>query len=110
MKEVFRHVIANALDHSLCKVTVVVRCESADVGGHETMRIMIYDNGEPFSKEALTRAFEPFYTTKQHGTGLGLPICRRIDQMHGGTIEVANSDRGGALVKIGLPKTGNVVD
>lgn len=104
IKEVFRHVIENALDQGQLKMTILVECESAHLENRPALRIMVYDDGRSFSKEALVRAFEPFYTTKQHGTGLGLSISRRIVQTHGGTIQVGNPERGGAVVEIILPQ------
>ena len=56
--------------------------------------------------------FKPFVTTKQEGTGLGLPICRRIIEEHGGTIEVAQGrdprecKTDGACFRIRLPVSG----
>ncbi|MCA9135337.1 MAG: PAS domain-containing sensor histidine kinase [Planctomycetales bacterium] len=104
LKEVFRHLIENALDHGRRGIKLTVQCESAQLDGQPAIRVLIHDDGEPFSQEALVRAFEPFYTTKQHGTGLGLSISRRIIRAHGGIIAVSNPPRGGAMVEIMLPK------
>ncbi len=65
--------------------------------------LMIRDNGPGFADEVLERIFEPYVTTKPRGTGLGLPIVRRIIEDHGGRISVANSDGGGGQVMIWLP-------
>jgi signal transduction histidine kinase len=49
------------------------------------------------------KVFEPFFTTKHRGTGLGLPIARRIVEAHGGTLEIDNPEAGGTTVLISLP-------
>ena len=51
------------------------------------------------------RIFEPFVSTKDAGTGLGLPICRRIVEDHGGEIWAENRDGGGAVFSFRLPVT-----
>ncbi|HLU03105.1 MAG TPA: ATP-binding protein, partial [Advenella sp.] len=69
------------------------------------------DRGGGFSAKVLQTAFEPYVTTKAHGTGLGLPIVRKIIEEHGGRIDIANRKDGGARVSILLtrltPKKGN---
>jgi len=47
---------------------------------------------------------DPFFTTKDSGTGLGLPIVRAIIESHGGTMKLSNSPEGGALIRIEFPK------
>jgi two-component system, NtrC family, sensor histidine kinase HydH len=54
------------------------------------------------------RVFEPFVSTKESGTGLGLTICRRIVEDHGGRIEAADGRAGGAIFTIKLPITGRL--
>ncbi len=65
--------------------------------------LMIRDDGPGFAEEVLERIFEPYVTTKARGTGLGLPIVRRIIEDHAGNIGVGNTSSGGAEVKIWLP-------
>jgi len=55
------------------------------------LRITVKDDGAGIRPDAVERIFEPFYTTKKEGTGLGLPICRKIIEDHGGTIEVRST-------------------
>src|SRR5262245_42555997 len=66
-------------------------------------RITIRDHGPGMTPEVLEKAFDPFFTTKHRGTGLGLPIARRVVDAHGGTIEAASADGGGTVVTIRLP-------
>ncbi|MBU0982304.1 MAG: hypothetical protein KKA42_00415, partial [candidate division Zixibacteria bacterium] len=54
--------------------------------------------------KTLAHAFEPYYTGKTDGTGLGLVICQRIVNDHNGSIELTNRQQGGAAVEIRLPQ------
>jgi signal transduction histidine kinase len=51
------------------------------------------------------KAFDPFFTTKHRGTGLGLPIAKRIIDAHGGEIQIETPPGGGTIVSIDLPAT-----
>ena len=66
-------------------------------------RLLISDNGPGFPVELLARIFEPYVTTKVRGTGLGLPIVKKIVEEHMGTIEISNVPEGGARIDIRLP-------
>ena len=65
--------------------------------------LSIADNGPGFPVELLPRIFEPYVTTKARGTGLGLPIVKKIVEEHLGTIEISNAAGGGARIDIRLP-------
>jgi two-component system, LuxR family, sensor histidine kinase TtrS len=72
--------------------------------GGEGLRIAVSDLGEGLAPEPLQRLFEPFYTTKPNGVGLGLAICKRVIEAHGGRIEVARNTAGpGLTVSFTLP-------
>lgn len=64
--------------------------------------VRVWDNGPGFSVESRNRAFEPFYTTKPEGTGLGLSVAKRIAVAHGGHI-VIESEPGRSVVSVHLP-------
>jgi len=66
-------------------------------------RLRITDNGPGFPVELLPRIFEPYVTTKARGTGLGLPIVKKIVDEHQGSIEISNAPDGGAQIDIRLP-------
>ncbi|HYD31213.1 MAG TPA: cache domain-containing protein, partial [Azospirillaceae bacterium] len=70
----------------------------------EYVEIAIEDTGCGFSPEALTRAFEPFYTTKELGSGLGLSMVYGFVKQSGGYIRLESGDRGGSCVRLLLPK------
>jgi nitrogen fixation/metabolism regulation signal transduction histidine kinase len=65
--------------------------------------LQIVDNGHGFPAEILPRVFEPYITTKPRGTGLGLPIVKKIIDEHQGSITISNRAEGGACVSICLP-------
>jgi PAS domain S-box-containing protein len=67
------------------------------------LQLTIADNGGGFPKQLLARAFEPYMTTKPKGTGLGLPIVKKIVEEHGGKIAIVNQEQGGTCVSILLP-------
>lgn len=66
--------------------------------------VRVEDDGPGFTAKALRGAFQPFFTTKEQGSGLGLTVARRIIEAHGGTISLANGERGGAVVTVELPR------
>ena len=70
--------------------------------GTSHVQVTVTDAGPGFPKEMLDKPFEPFHTTKPHGLGLGLPICRSIISAHGGRISLANNREGGATVRFAL--------
>lgn len=66
-------------------------------------QIQVEDDGAGMPPEIMRRVFEPFYTTKARGTGLGLPICKRIVETHGGSIHLDSRCGHGTRVTIDLP-------
>lgn len=67
------------------------------------IRLSVRDTGPGFPPESLEHALDPFFTTKDHGTGLGLPIVNSIITGHGGELTISNAPEGGAKVTIILP-------
>jgi signal transduction histidine kinase len=67
--------------------------------------IRVRDNGPGMDPETRSRIFEPFFTSKPGGTGLGLPITRKLVEAHGGKIEVQSSPGEGSAFLVTLPKT-----
>lgn len=61
------------------------------------------DEGPGIDPDKVARIFEPFYTTKEHGVGMGLAICMRIVTAHDGTIRAASRQGGGASLTVRLP-------
>lgn len=78
--------------------------ETGDISG-SAVQLTIIDNGAGFSQKILNRAFEPYVTSKPRGTGLGLPMVKKIIEEHGGRIDIQNRlDTIGAKVLILLLK------
>jgi len=65
--------------------------------------VAIADQGPGMPEDVRARAFDAFFTTKHRGTGLGLPIARRVIEAHGGTIQIDAPPSGGTMVTIVLP-------
>lgn len=64
--------------------------------GEDYVRVEVVDNGTGFSVEDAERIFEPFFTSKSGGMGMGLPICRTIVEDHGGKLQAAPNKKYGA--------------
>lgn len=104
MVQVFRNLFENSLAAGGAEPHVEIRCEPAELNGRRATRIVLQDNGPGLDAEQRERIFEPFYTTKSKGTGLGMSIARRIVEAHGGTLELApNGQPSGACFVITLP-------
>jgi PAS domain S-box-containing protein len=82
----------------------------SDGGGSGWQRIRILDNGPGIEKDALSKLFRPFYTTKADGTGLGLAVVQKIIVQHGGQVEARNRPESGAVFMVTLPLCGGVAE
>jgi len=67
------------------------------------VRLTVSDTGDGMDAEALERVFEPYFSTKTGGTGLGLPIAKRNVELNGGTIAIESRKGTGTTVTIELP-------
>ncbi|WP_312514716.1 ATP-binding protein [Massilia sp.] len=86
-------------------VTEAIHYTGADGMLGVAVRLAIMDNGPGFAPKILARAFEPYVTSKARGTGLGLPMVKKIVDEHGGRIDLTNrTDGSGAAVSILLLK------
>jgi PAS domain S-box-containing protein len=104
MVQVFRNLLDNALAACHDPVVVAVDWSGGDLGGRAAIRVALRDNGPGFSPEQRRNLFEPFYTTKTQGTGLGMAIARRIVEAHGGSIAAGVDGGPGAEIVITLPR------
>jgi PAS domain S-box-containing protein len=69
----------------------------------DTIEITIRDTGPGFSKELVTKVFMPFFTTKAHGRGMGLAICRSIIEAHGGQFTINSNSNNESWIRFCLP-------
>ena len=76
---------------------------TAEASGKQVI-VKVIDNGRGINQEELPKIFEPFFTTKAKGTGLGLALCRKIVEEHGGSIEVQSATGAGTAVSITLSR------
>jgi signal transduction histidine kinase len=96
------NIVENAL-HAMPGPGTLTIDAAADDG---TVRLAVTDTGVGMDEEALDRVFEPYFSTKTTGTGLGLPIARRNIEASGGSIEVASARTVGTTVTVRLPVVG----
>ena len=79
-----------------------------DGGPPGRVRVSVKDAGSGLSAHVTSRLFEPFFSTKSSGMGMGLPIARSIVEAHGGTISACNNPVRGATFMFVLPLSGGV--
>jgi len=101
LKQVLLNTLKNAIEASPGGGTVLVQLSSDS--HRQWVRILIADEGAGLGSLDSESVFEPFRTTKMRGSGLGLPISRRIVSRLGGTIRLDNRPEGGAICSIELP-------
>jgi signal transduction histidine kinase len=104
LEQVFRNLFENALAACPARVQIEVCCGEGTLHGRPAIQLAVRDNGHGLSPEQRKKAFEPFYTTKSQGTGLGLAVTKRIIEAHGGQIAVGAVGSGGAEFVIILPR------
>jgi len=102
--QVFRNLLENSLAACVDPVQIDITCEQATLGAASALRVSVRDHGPGLNGEQRRRIFEPFYTTKPTGTGLGMAIAQRIVEAHGGTITVGDQPPPGAEIIIALPR------
>lgn len=101
LQQVFLNLFLNAF-HAMPRGGELRVRTSLEVDG-ATIRIEVSDTGSGIREDLLDKVFEPFFTTRAKGTGLGLALSRQVIERHGGTITVANRPGGGALFTLRLP-------
>jgi signal transduction histidine kinase len=103
LRQVFSNVIDNAID-AMAEVKSDRRIEVAIVRGSDGMAtVHIRDNGCGIPTDKLPKIFNPFYTSKETGTGLGLGVAKKVIDSHRGTIEVTSHVEQGTEFEISIP-------
>jgi len=103
MRRVFFNLLRNALEVIGPRGRIKIKAVSCGENSPYKVRISISDNGPGIAAEVLNKIFNPFFTTKDTGTGLGLTIVHQLVEVHGGLITAANNKSGGATFTILLP-------
>jgi PAS domain S-box-containing protein len=103
MERAFHNILLNSLYACSDPAIIEIRCSETDFRDLPALRLAISDNGPGLNAEQKRRIFQPFYTTKTKGTGLGMAITKRVIEAHGGHIHVG-PDRNGTEIIITLPK------
>jgi signal transduction histidine kinase len=103
LKQLFINLIKNAIEASNSGGSVVI---SLVMGSDNSISISVKDSGCGISAEMMKRLGEPFYSSKEKGTGLGLTVSFKIVQSHHGTIEFSSDANKGTEVLIQLPVDG----
>ena len=104
LKQVFINIILNAIDAMEVGGKLDIQVLTGELDGKEAICVKIADTGGGIPLESLSSIFTPFYTTKETGTGLGLPIANRIVTNHGGKIQFTNTPGKGVEFRVMLPK------
>ncbi len=92
----------NAVDFSPDGGTVEIAMTIPD-DASRLVEIAVRDEGSGIREDSLEHVFEPFFTTRERGTGLGLANVRKIVECHGGTVSVSNRPEGGAVFTVRIP-------
>lgn len=97
--QAFLNILINSIQamHSGGKINIRV------TSGADTVSVLFQDRGMGIREDLLDKIWDPFFTTKEKGSGLGLVIVKNIIESHGGRILIGNRSDGGAQVKIDLP-------
>jgi signal transduction histidine kinase len=111
LRKVFLNLLINAVEASpregeIELRTLLLKPEDAPPGmsaAQGVIAVRVIDHGTGMSPETKRRIFEAFYSTKQHGTGLGMMITQEIIKKHGGQIEIESEEGKGTMVSVYLP-------
>jgi PAS domain S-box-containing protein len=104
LQQVIFNLITNAID---AMDTVIDRARSlrvtSELNGSDGVVLKIADTGTGITSENIDRIFDTFFTTKSHGMGMGLAICRSIVESHDGALSASPGDPHGAVFQLTLP-------
>ncbi|MFY9554529.1 MAG: ATP-binding protein [Blastocatellia bacterium] len=102
LKKLFLNLIINAIEASETQSSIELKTR---IDGEREVFVEIVDYGSGMDAETQRRLFEPFYTTKEKGTGLGMAIAKQIAELHGGDLSVDSKPGAGTTAIVRLPLT-----
>jgi signal transduction histidine kinase len=102
-REMLRGAIANVVLNAIqaSSASGIVKLELQQEGSFRVVEVV--DTGRGMSAEVLSRANQPFFTTREKGTGLGLALAQKVAERHGGRLSVASTEGVGTTVRFSLP-------
>ena len=105
LRQLLHNLIKNSIDAMEQTSQPMLRVTTKLFGDVDicSLQMTVQDNGPGFDRSVINNIFEPYVTTKDHGTGLGMAIVKKIVEEHNGTISVSNVAEGGARITITLP-------
>jgi signal transduction histidine kinase len=103
VEQAIENLLANAIQHAPAGSAVRVAGSLDWSGAEPQARCTVEDDGPGIAAQDIDQLFEPFFSRRKGGTGLGLPIVQRVAEAHGGKVTAENRDRGGARFTLVLP-------
>jgi PAS domain S-box-containing protein len=103
LRQVFENLIDNAVQHAPAVRNVNIGATQVVQAERTWIECRIEDDGTGFATGDLVRVFEPFFTRRERGVGLGMSIVQRIVEEHGGRVTAGNRGEGGAVITVRLP-------
>jgi signal transduction histidine kinase len=104
LKQILINLLQNALDASPRGGTIEIAADPIERGGLSAVRLTVSDEGPGLAPEVASRVFEPGVTTKEHGSGLGLPLSRAMARQHGGELTLTPAGERGCVAEMVLPE------
>lgn len=103
IKQVFFNVIGNAMDAISCNsdICIIISLEN------DYITVQVIDRGIGIKKENVSKVFEPYFTTKKKGNGIGMMIVHRIMRNHGGEVGIDSKHGSGTIVTLKFPRKGD---
>ncbi len=106
VRQITMNVIINAIQAILRKGEIKIKTESALLKGETAIKLIIEDSGIGITEKDINQIFDPFFSTKERGSGLGLSIVYKLVEGHQGEIKVESKEGKGTKFVIFLPQKG----
>jgi signal transduction histidine kinase len=103
VEQVLGNLVTNACQAMANKGRLSIRCDQCTGNGEQGVRISVQDTGTGITPENMGKLFEPLFTTKARGIGLGLAVSRKLAEANGGRIEVQSEPGVGSTFTLLLP-------